>query len=123
VRHAELPVGASNASVTAVLSNARARITVKKSVAASVSRQNVERAIAKARVEIEEGRHGRAMGVEGGTGFHKLARLLAYDLGSPNDLMFGFEGQETFAVSFSVPLKATARSSRLQGRLVAVVRP
>ncbi|CAM4018186.1 hypothetical protein [Corallococcus exiguus] len=56
------------------------------------------------RADLKEGRHVASVSREGGTGFHKLAKLLDHDLGVIPDLDFGFTANSRFSVVFGLPI-------------------
>ena len=69
----------------------------------SVTPKVVER-LARIREELERGHHDLSVSREGGTGLHKLAKILAHDFAIDSAVTFHHVSGDRFRVAFAVPL-------------------
>jgi hypothetical protein len=112
VRHSGLSDHA--ASVALNLRDATLTIRVENFVGDAIAIDEVAERLGTIRRAIHDDKQGSIVSREGGTGFHKLRRILTHDLLISNpQLDFGFmDDERVFYVNFSIPLRPDANPDR-----------
>ncbi|MCY1022710.1 hypothetical protein [Pyxidicoccus sp. MSG2] len=107
VRHASLKSRPS-ARVSISISEQKLHIRVENELGQGVATAEARARLDNIKATMGAGLHGPSVNREGGTGMHKLGKLLAHDLGVSPDLDFGFSDDTHFFVRFSVPERIRA---------------
>lgn len=103
VKHSRLQ--APEADVQVLLSGDLVAVSVENSVSDSVVPAEQEPTLKRLHSELAQWRSSQAATREGGTGFHKIVRILSHDFGVTPDLTFGFRDAKSFFVKFSTRVK------------------
>jgi hypothetical protein len=102
-RHAGLP-DAPRATVLVTWQPSTLEVVVENGIGPNVASKEARARVAAIQAAIAQQLDATSVSREGGTGFHKLARLLGHDLGIDPNLQFGFLDTARFVVSFSLPV-------------------
>jgi len=102
VRHASLNAPVANISLES--GDKAILIQVENELGSGVDTADAKARIAAIKSDMRDGRHVASVSREGGTGFHKLGKLLAHDLGVKPELDFDFSDNGRFYVRFKVPV-------------------
>ena len=95
------------ATVTvSAVNEGRASILISNPMEAEVMTSEAMDRVKRIKAEMSGAEHQRFVRIEGGSGFHKLKRILNHEFGDDSDLSFGFVGKDRFDVTVSVPLGA-----------------
>jgi hypothetical protein len=86
------------------------RISIENEIAENVATQERELQIRTIKHAIAENLYGQSINREGGTGFHKIWKILNHDfriasLRVPAELDFGFTDKRSFLVTFAIPVR------------------
>jgi len=112
VRHAGLKSPPS-AQVSISISEQKIHIRVENELGKGIASAEALAKLDNIRATMGAGQHGASVNREGGTGMHKLGKLLAHDLGIAPELEFGFSDEFHFFVRFSAPERIRASATPL----------
>lgn len=79
------------------------RCRVETPVQSTIDRKATQQKLDRIKKVVQEKKYMSSVPSEGGTGFYKIAKVLTHDVGTPPKLDFGFVGEATFFVEFSLP--------------------
>jgi hypothetical protein len=102
-------------SVEAEVRDDRLRIYIYNTLANKVRSHAAQERVEEIKRIIEGGLYQRAVRSEGGTGLIKLRNILRSEASLPDQLNFGFHGNDGFFVELNVPLIAEADTTSTHG--------
>lgn len=107
IRHSGLG-GRPRATINVEHQEKVVRITIENEIAEGVATDGSESKIRTIKHAIAENQYGQSISREGGTGFHKIWKILNHDfklasLGAPAELNFAFSTNKRFVVTFAIP--------------------
>jgi hypothetical protein len=97
-----------SARISATLRQGSLQVSVMNPVGPDIILEDVNERLDRLKAQIMDHRHSAFVRREGGSGFHKLARILQDDLRGTPHLGFGFQLDREFFVELSIPLKVIA---------------
>ena len=74
-------------------------------VATGVASEETAERLASIKTAMDESRHLSSVVTEGGTGFHKICKILEHDMGCPRKLDFGFSSPQEFYIDIEFQIR------------------
>lgn len=116
VRHsqaAEIP----RANLAMTYEDSRLRFVIENEIAADVASEERRGRVSEIQTAIQQKEETRRfVGSEGGTGFHKIRKILSHDFGVRDPrLAFGFRSAERFFVEFEMPVRGEEQDENTSG--------
>jgi hypothetical protein len=94
-----------SATIGATLRGTSLRINVENPVSPEIVTDERRAMLKRLKSAVLDQQHAAFVRQEGGSGFHKLARILQDDLGGGPQLDFGFKSESTFFVTVTMPIR------------------
>jgi hypothetical protein len=76
-------------------------------IKSDVNIDNIRSKIGKIKTAIKDEKYKSSVKKEGGTGFHKIVKILRHDISSSSQLDFGLIEETAFFVEIKLPAKET----------------
>lgn len=104
VRHSDLP--APEARVHVTICEDAVHLLVTNDLGAGAAQSEAIERVNSIRTIMQGEQHLDSVRSEGGTGFHKIRKILTHDFGSDQELDFGFDGTSAFYVKFTLQARS-----------------